>query len=120
MEKFPIPENRFMREGVQVSPERRVLSVQFGDGYEQTADDGINTDTSSYTVTWTDVPKDTGDTIYAFLDRHLKHPPFLFTLPTTREQITVRCTALGKSLYNLTGTYKSITATLKRTATLGE
>lgn len=46
----------------------RTLSAQFGDGYEQTADDGINSKVVTWDVTYNNLNEDKADTLIAFLD----------------------------------------------------
>lgn len=113
MDRFPVVERRFMRDGVRETPEKRLLIAEFGDGYEQVAEDGINTDISSFDLEWQNLPKAEGDAIYDFLFERLRAHPFLFTIPGSNKEIQVKCIKLSRSLYNL-DLYTSIQCTFKR------
>lgn len=54
-----------------ISYSYRVLSAQFGDGYEQVASDGINNESRTWTVFYKNLPKSEFDYVIAFL-RSLK------------------------------------------------
>jgi phage-related protein len=98
--------------GLLVDPQgtvsHRVLSAQFGDGYEQTAADGINAIQQSWPLQFTEqesliIP------IRDFLDRHGSWKPFLWTPPlgdegTFRSDKGYQLTAHGAGLYTLTVT----------------
>jgi phage-related protein len=58
----------------------RVLKAQFGDGYAQTAPDGINNRSGSWPLTFTGT-KDKMAVIQAFLDRHAGSRSFYWTPP---------------------------------------
>ncbi len=53
----------------------RIKSAKFGDGYEQTAEDGINNKTQSWPLTFTG-SKSRIKQIAEFLDRHKGAIPF--------------------------------------------
>lgn len=54
-----------------ISYSYRILSAQFGDGYEQVAPDGINTENRTWSITYKNLPKDAFDTVISFI-RSLK------------------------------------------------
>lgn len=58
----------------------RVLKAQFGDGYAQTAPDGINNRSTSWPLSFTGTAAKVG-AIAAFLDRHAGSRSFYWTPP---------------------------------------
>lgn len=97
--------------------ELRVDVVQFGDGYRQTAFDGINVDISTIDVAWNNIGAQAKDEIYSFLRPRLKCTPFLFKMPDWPQAEIVYCNTMTKP-YVINGLW-SITATLQRAAYLG-
>ena len=61
----------------------RVIKIQFGDGYEQRVQEGINNITQSFSVTFNNRPKAEIDDIMAFLDNKAVTTAFDFTYPDT-------------------------------------
>ena len=61
----------------------RVIKVQFGDGYEQRIQEGINNITQQFTVTFSNRPKADIDDIMAFFDNKAGTTAFNFTYPDT-------------------------------------
>ena len=59
----------------------RVLKVQFGDGYEQRIQDGINNLKQQFSVTFNNRPKAEIDDIVAFLNNKAGTTAFNFTYP---------------------------------------
>lgn len=59
----------------------RVLKAKFGDGYEQRAADGINTQEIVWDVAWADLNLDDCDTITDFFVTQGGHSPFYWTPP---------------------------------------
>ena len=59
----------------------RVLKVQFGDGYEQRIQDGINNLKQEFSVTFNNRPKAEIDDIVAFLNNKAGTTAFNFTYP---------------------------------------
>ncbi len=59
----------------------RVLKVQFGDGYEQRIQDGINNLRQEFSVTFNNRPKAEIDDIVAFLNNKAGTTAFNFTYP---------------------------------------
>lgn len=58
----------------------RVLSIQYGDGYEQAVGDGINTMTQEWNLTFRGKPARIA-LIRAFLDAHKGYQAFTWTSP---------------------------------------
>ena len=91
------------------SVEFRLKTAKFGDGYQQTAADGINNKTQSWPLTFV------GDearikAIVAFLDRHAGAKAFSWTAPLAGPAL-YRCkgyqpTPMGAGLYSLTATFE--------------
>lgn len=88
----------------------RTLSAQLGEGYEQTAGDGINVKSGSWPLTFTGKKADI-DAIRKFLDRHAGWKSFYWREPFG-EQILVKTPDgytpkdLGADVYTLTVTFK--------------
>ena len=59
----------------------RILKVQFGDGYEQRIQDGINNLKQEFLVTFNNRPKAEIDDIVAFLNNKAGTTAFNFTYP---------------------------------------
>lgn len=98
-------------------PKLRANAAQFGDGYRQTALDGINVDISTVEVAWNNIGTEAKNEIYAFLKTRLEITPFLFKMPDWPQAEIVYCNAMTKP-YAHRGMW-SITATLQRAAYLG-
>lgn len=87
----------------------RVLTAQFGDGYEQTAADGINNKTESWPLSFTG--RATVITpIEAFLDARGGWQAFLWT-PPLGTQGYYKCASyeskqMGNDVWQLTATFK--------------
>ena len=64
----------------------RVLKVQFGDGYEQRIQDGINNLKQEFSVTFNNRPKAEIDDIVAFLNNKAGTTAFNFTYPDQEQQ----------------------------------
>jgi phage-related protein len=58
----------------------RVNAAQFGDGYSQRSEDGLNAAPRSYQAVWSTLLSTDADMIQAFLEAH-KATPFLWTPP---------------------------------------
>jgi phage-related protein len=61
----------------------KVLTANFGDGYEQRIADGINTLNENYSLNFATRPKADIDDIVAFLDTQKGVAKFILTLPDT-------------------------------------
>jgi phage-related protein len=84
-----------------------VRKAQFGDGYQQKAQDGINNRSSSFNVAFVgDAPKISA--IMAFLDAHAGATPFLWT-PPLRPQLMFTCETYSEPTKD--GTVYSMSAT---------
>lgn len=88
----------------------RVLSAKFGDGYEQSAGDGINTRESSWALTFFG-RQDRIDAIKAFLDAHGGWRSFHWTPPGESAAIVVKCKAYsrprgGGAVWRLSATFE--------------
>ncbi|HDR9153778.1 TPA: phage tail protein [Burkholderia vietnamiensis] len=92
----------------------RVRKAQFGDGYEQTVPDGINSRVLSYAVQFVG-GADTISAILAFLDAHVGIG-FYWT-PPLRQQLLFKCDTYADSIPD-NGTY-AVTATFTQTFDLG-
>ncbi|MDR2326419.1 MAG: phage tail protein [Acidovorax sp.] len=96
----------------QGSVSHRVLSAKFGDGYEQTAADGINTAMQSWPLSFV------GRTEYiapiqSFFDRHGSWMSFLWTPPlgiqgSYRTDNGYQLTPRGAGIYELAATFKQV------------
>ncbi|BBP76527.1 hypothetical protein PHLH7_26310 [Pseudomonas sp. Ost2] len=87
----------------------RTKSAKFGDGYEQRAQDGINSRSQSWPLTFSG-KKDRIKEIMAFLDRQAGATPFYWTDPLGGQAL-YRCSeyqpkAVGGDVYTLTATFE--------------
>jgi phage-related protein len=67
------------------SVKSRVNSAQFGDGYSQRSEDGLNGAPRAYQAAWDALLSTDADTIEAFFEAH-KATPFLWTPPLETAQ----------------------------------
>lgn len=72
--------------GASMERSPRIRSVQFGDGYEQRAPDGLNADLRKYSLTWSGRSLSEATAIETFLGNQGGTQKFDFTFPgdTTR------------------------------------
>ncbi|WP_272681817.1 phage tail protein [Providencia sp. PROV129] len=96
------------RINAQIDTTFRTKKAQFGDGYTQTAGDGINTrsDNASFEFVGKEAMI---KQIVAFFDRHEGYKAFIFT-PPLREKGLFRCeayktSALGAGVYSVLATF---------------
>ncbi|MBF6029680.1 phage tail protein [Pseudomonas sp. P115] len=87
----------------------RVKSAKFGDGYEQTAEDGINNKSESWPLTFTGQKAKIAQ-IKAFLNRHKGAIAFSWTEPFG-ENLLIKCKEYqssnkGGSVYTLAATFE--------------
>lgn len=87
----------------------RVKSAKFGDGYEQTAEDGINNKSDVWPLTFTG-QKTRIKAIRDFLNRHKGATPFNWTEPFG-ETLLIKCKEyqsrnMGGSVYTLAATFE--------------
>ncbi len=93
----------------------RRLTAGFGDGYEQTQDDGINVNLPAYDISFVDVPKADADAIDAFLDTD--SAAFLWTPPFSgASQGVYKCEEWDRVLSEEVEDQSSFTMTFKRKA----
>ena len=69
----------------------RVLKVEFGDGYEGSAKDGINNNPLKISFTWGDIDDTEKDLIMDFLDARGGSESFDYTLPDELTSRTIKC-----------------------------
>lgn len=67
--------------GTSLSVDALTLSASFGDGYEQTADDGINPQRETWTLSWPGILNADADTIETFYRSKGKSVPFWYRVP---------------------------------------
>ena len=87
----------------------RIKSAKFGDGYEQTAEDGINNKSESWPLTFTGQKTKIAQ-IKAFLNRHKGAKAFNWTEPFG-ENLLIKCKEYqssnkGGSVYTLAATFE--------------
>lgn len=116
MDTFPV--DRWPpRNGIVESSGSRVNIAQFGDGYFQSSLDGINTDTSTLSLTWVSYRDGWALEVFAFLSERLSRTPFLFKAPDWPVPRVVVCEKLEKT--NVSSKITSVSASFRRTAHLG-
>jgi len=86
----------------------RVLEVEFGDGYNQRATDGINNVRADYGNIWRGIPNTDADTIINFLIDHAGANSFTWTDPTTATTVSVTCKKWTRTPLSLN--YQTVTA----------
>lgn len=94
----------------------RVLRAQYGDGYEQTVADGINTNLKTFDLTFESIGKGEGDLVDAFLDARGAQEAFQWT-PPNGAQGWYRCDAWGRQWDRTRPGVSSITATFREVPT---
>lgn len=92
----------------QVDP--RTNTAQFGDGYSQRSEDGLNAAPRTMSAQWQGMAAVNADVIEAFLEAHTSSP-FLWTIPL--EPAQRKWIALKWARGYLGGGKVSLTATLK-------
>ena len=95
----------------------RVIKIQYGDGYEQRVQEGINNITQSFSVTFNNRPKAEIDDIMAFLDNKAGTTAFDFTYPDTNASGNERTVKVVCEDYTQTYSFDdfySCTATFRR------
>jgi Phage-related protein len=85
-----------------------VRTIQFGDGYSQSAEDGINSRHMTWNLQFTGDETFIGE-IKAFLNRQMGYKSFQWTPPGEAlglyRCVTYNPTALGAGLFDLTATF---------------
>ena len=88
----------------------RLLGADFGDGYGETAPDGINTMLMVLQVAWKDISFTDADAIDAFLTARGGSERFLWTKPRELAPRLWRCKAWevsdGRTLSDVTATFE--------------
>ena len=95
----------------------RVIKIQFGDGYEQRVQEGINNITQNFSVSFNNRPKAAIDDIMAFLDNKAGTTAFDFTYPDTNASGNERTVKVVCEDYTQTYSFDdfySCTATFRR------
>lgn len=72
------------------TPKHRTITNSFGDGYEQSMGDGINSEYSEWSLVF-DSTSDVIQQIYTFLRDHKGREPFLWTPPGRSTPVKVKC-----------------------------
>jgi len=76
-----------------------IRKVQFGDGYEQRLNFGLNQNPKTWNLTWNNITEANADTIEAFLDaRALDGASFDWTPPDTSTSYKWVCETWDKSI----------------------
>ena len=95
----------------------RVIKIQFGDGYEERVQEGINNITQNFSVSFNNRPKAEIDDIMAFLDNKAGTTAFDFTYPDTNASGNERTVKVVCEDYTQTYSFDdfySCTATFRR------
>ena len=95
----------------------RVIKIQFGDGYEQRVQEGLNNITQNFSVSFNNRPKAEIDDIMAFLDNKAGTTAFDFTYPDTNASGNERTVKVVCEDYTQTYSFDdfySCTATFRR------
>lgn len=97
--------------GVDIRVKPRVLKAEFGDGYEQTAGDGLNNMPMEGTLTWSTLTTAQADTIVAFFVARQGYEAFYYTLPWEASARKWKCldwqrTPAEYDTYRLQATFK--------------
>lgn len=89
---------------------QRVRRAQFGDGYSQRSRDGINSRTSSWSLSFTNRSQAEADAIIAFLDARGGVEAFTFDLPGENSGRLYVCEDYartpGGTLFGVSATFK--------------
>lgn len=96
--------------GYEQTNEPRILEVPFGDGYSQSAQDGINNNPETVPLTWTNTSKAEKSAIIDFLKARGGHESFLYTLPDDTVEKRYKCKqftsmAVFFNVYNVSATF---------------
>ncbi len=97
-------------------PEIKILEAQFGDGYTQTAADGLNNIRRVVSLKWEVLTIAQASQILAFMNAQQGSEPFYYMIPGEPAAIIWTCKEFGQgfSAYN----YRSVTATLRQSFNL--
>jgi phage-related protein len=112
---FPQGMGRFRVGGVEINKRKRVLTAKFGNGYEEVAEGGLNSDESVYDIAWDNVELPDAEIIYQFLADKLRIVPFLIDIPGLG-RVQVKCMELKRVWTN--SFLNAVTASLQRDYTI--
>ena len=82
-----LPLQDYIAEQTDIAISYNTLSAKFGDGYEQTSDNGINTKQKTWTVTYTAMNETQSQTVLDFLDTVRGSVPFYATPRGETQQV---------------------------------
>jgi phage-related protein len=100
-------------QSTSLETDARILTAQFGDGYQQVTSDGINTTRDTWTAQWDGLPTSDQQAIYNFFQSMGGWQVFQWTAPGDDTPKLWRCAKYGK---NPTGPQSwSVTATIIQT-----
>lgn len=91
----------------------RVLEAKFGDGYDQSAGDGINAEESEYSLVWTDLSVSDFETIRDFFVALGGYQTFDYTLPNHSTSYKWKAKSFSETYQK--GNKKGLTVNIKRT-----
>ena len=74
----------------------RTLTASFGDGYEQSAEDGLNTALEQWTLIWNGLKPSEFQEIRTFLNGKKGVTPFYWTPPDEAQQRLVKCPGFNR------------------------
>lgn len=97
--------------GLSEDGEFRVNTVTFGDGYSQYSQDGINSVSRSWNLSWKGIDLADQQKLLKFLVEKRGVEAFQWTIPSTKEVVPVRCLKYPKNSIDSWGSY-SISAEL--------
>lgn len=97
--------------GTSDSPEAKVLTADFGDGYVQSGPDGINNIRSVLSLKWEAVTNSEADQIIGFLAGQRGSDPFFYALPGG-SPVLFTCNKWSRNYR--TNNLQSVTATLRQ------
>lgn len=92
--------------------EFKTLEAEFGDGYEQVSQEGLNNKRQEYSLTWANEDLTDANTIETFLDARGGSEPFYWTEPLASTATLWRCTSYTSRVTGYNS--KTINATFKR------
>lgn len=90
--------------------EAKVRSAKFGDGYEQTAPDGINSIRSTFVVDWPMLTREEALVIEVFFKARRGSEPFIYRPPGEDEDMLWKCsrwrkTSMGRGRASINATF---------------
>lgn len=90
----------------------RVIRMNFGDGYSQRAEDGINNENNVWELTWENLTADEATDIVTFLKSKRGVESFYWIPPREGVQSRWLCTGLSRTIIDLER--DTVTATFER------